>query len=271
MEQNAKRYTVITGARSGIGAALARAFAGRGKNLVLAARRGDRLNALRQEILNQDPSLSVIVWTVDLTNTEETQRFYMGLRELPLETWSNNAGFGSYDAVTAQDPEQMPSMTRLNVAALTLLSTLFVQDYRDVPGAQLINVSSAGGYTIVPTAATYCATKFYVALLRRDLCWNCRRTVLPCGPRFWLPPQRRNLECVRTMWTPMTTIKRSKLIIPPSKWPLSYMKITSAPIKFCTAKQRINAFKDSTQIDRRWLQKLREKNVIGHKAYSNGE
>ena len=60
-------------------------------------------------------------------------------------------------------------MLHLNVEALTLLSALFVKKYRDVPGTQLINVSSAGGYTIVPNAVVYCATKFFVSAFTEGL------------------------------------------------------------------------------------------------------
>ena len=63
-------------------------------------------------------------------------------------------------------------MLRLNVEALTILSSLFVRDYKDVPGTQLINLSSCGGYTIVPTAVTYCATKFYVSTFTEGLAWE---------------------------------------------------------------------------------------------------
>ena len=60
-------------------------------------------------------------------------------------------------------------MIHLNIEALTLLSTLFVHDYKDIEGTQLINISSCGGYTIVPTAVTYCATKFYVSTFTEGL------------------------------------------------------------------------------------------------------
>lgn len=60
-------------------------------------------------------------------------------------------------------------MIRLNIEALIILSSLFDHDYKDVPGTQLINISSAGGRTIVSTAVTYCATKFYVSAFTEGL------------------------------------------------------------------------------------------------------
>ena len=83
-----------------------------------------------------------------------------------------NAGFGNYDSVGEQELEKILCMLHLNVEALTILSSLFVRDFKDIEGTQLINVSSAGGYTIVPNAVTYCATKFYVSAFTEGLAWE---------------------------------------------------------------------------------------------------
>ena len=170
--QPAKRYTVITGASSGIGYETAKAFADRGKNLIVAARRRSNLESLKYEILEKHPTLDVVIKTVDLSALEDVYQFYSSLKDFQLETWVNNAGFGNYDSVAHQDLEKIDAMLRLNIEALTILSSLFVRDYKDVPGTQLINLSSCGGYTIVPTAVTYCATKFYVSTFTEGLAWE---------------------------------------------------------------------------------------------------
>lgn len=164
-----KPYTVITGASSGIGYEAAKAFAARGKSLVLAARRADRLEELKGEIMRDCPKVDVILKPVDLSVLEDLYQFYADLKGLRLETWINNAGLGHYGGVADQDPEKIALLLRVNVEALTILSSLFVRDYRDAPGTQLINVSSAGGYTIVPNAVTYCASKFYVGAFTEGL------------------------------------------------------------------------------------------------------
>ena len=67
MVQNTETYTVITGASSGIGYETAKAFAERGSNLILIARRKDRLETLRQEILSLHPVLDIVVKAADLS------------------------------------------------------------------------------------------------------------------------------------------------------------------------------------------------------------
>lgn len=170
--ESAEKYTVITGASSGIGYETAKTFANRGKNLIVAARRRSNLEALKREILEKHPKLDVVIRTADLSALENVYQFYSSLKDFRLETWINNAGFGNYDSVAHQDLEKIDAMLRLNMEALTILSSLFVRDYQDAPGTQLINISSCGGYTIVPTAVTYCATKFYVSTFTEGLAWE---------------------------------------------------------------------------------------------------
>ena len=172
MVHNTEKYTVITGASSGIGYETAKAFAGRGSNLILVARRKDRLEALNQEILSCYPALNIIIKATDLSISDNVFRLYEEIKEYPLQTWINNAGFGNYDTVSHQDLSKIRQMLHLNVEALTVLSSLFVRDFKDVEGTQLINISSAGGYMIVPTAITYCAAKFYVSTFTEGLAWE---------------------------------------------------------------------------------------------------
>ena len=169
MVQKADKYTVITGASSGIGYETAKAFAARGKNLIVVARRQNNLEALKSEILQNYPALDVVIKATDLAILENVYQLYADLKGYSLETWINSAGFGNYDSVAHQDLKKIETMRHLNIEALTILSSLFVHDYKDVEATQLINISSCGGYTIVPTAITYCATKFYVSTFTEGL------------------------------------------------------------------------------------------------------
>ncbi len=172
MVQEKGKYTVITGASSGIGYEAAKAFAERGKNLVIVARRKDNLEMLKKEILEERPDVDVVIRSTDLSVSENVYLLYEGLKNYGIETWVNNAGFGNYGSVADQDLGKIVAMLHLNIEALTILSSLFVRDYKDVDGTQLINISSAGGYTIVPTAVTYCAAKFYVSTFTEGLAWE---------------------------------------------------------------------------------------------------
>lgn len=176
MIKGTRKYTVITGASSGIGYEAAKAFARRGKNLILAARRVDRLKELKGEIMRDYPEVDAVIKAVDLSMLENLYSFYETLKDFRLETWINNAGLGHYGGVARWDPEKITMLLRVNVEALTVLSSLFVRDYQDVPGAQLINISSAGGYTIVPNAVTYCASKFYVSAFTEGLARELKTT-----------------------------------------------------------------------------------------------
>ncbi|MCS1351095.1 SDR family oxidoreductase [Mechercharimyces sp. CAU 1602] len=168
------KYTVITGASSGIGYETALAFAKRGKNLVVIARRQEQLLELKKEVNNIDPKLDVIIHNLDLSISENVYKLYENLKEIQIETWINNAGFGNFATVGEQKLSKIETMLRLNTEALTILSSLYVRQYANVEGTQLINISSGGGYTIVADAVTYCATKFYVSAFTEGLAQELR-------------------------------------------------------------------------------------------------
>jgi len=163
------KYTVITGASSGIGYEASIAFASRGKNLVLIARRKQELEKLKSEITKINSNLDVVIIPTDLSITKDVYELYEGLRDYKIETWINNAGFGNFATIGKQNLEKIETMIHLNIEALTILSSLYVRDYSNVEGSQLINVSSAGGYRIIEDSVTYCATKFYVSAFTEGL------------------------------------------------------------------------------------------------------
>ena len=163
-----KKYIVITGASSGIGADTAKAFARRGENLILIARRAELLQNLKDEITKISPEPDVVIKICDLARSENVLALWDELKSYELKALINNAGFGDYGAVGERDLSKISQMLQLNVISLTLLSHLFVRDYKYKP-AQLINISSAGGYSMVPNAVTYCASKFFVSAFTEGL------------------------------------------------------------------------------------------------------
>ncbi|MCB0120078.1 MAG: SDR family NAD(P)-dependent oxidoreductase [Anaerolineales bacterium] len=166
---NTQKYTVITGASSGIGYEAAKAFAARGKNVVITARRRDRLDALKKEIAAMAPSVDVVIREADLSSNDETIALYESLKEYEIETWVNNAGRGDHGDIVEPNLPHTMGMIHLNVDSVAILSSLYVRDYKNVEGVQLINISSIGGYVIFPGATVYCATKFFVSALTEGI------------------------------------------------------------------------------------------------------
>ncbi|MEH7484746.1 SDR family NAD(P)-dependent oxidoreductase [Neobacillus drentensis] len=163
------KYTVITGASSGIGYETALAFAARGKNLILTARRKENLDELRSRIQQFHADVDVVIHATDLSIAANAFSLYESLKTYEIETWINNAGLGNGASVGDQNLDKIQQMLHLNIEALTILSSLFVHDYASVKGTQLINISSSGGYTIIGDAVTYCASKFYVSAFTEGL------------------------------------------------------------------------------------------------------
>jgi len=187
MSQNTNKYTVITGASSGIGYETAKAFAQRKSNLILIARRKKRLENLKKEILTLYPKLDIILKVVDLSIAENVFHLYESIKIYPLQTWINNAGFGNYDSIEHQNLNKIQQMIHLNIETLTIFSSLFVRDFKDIEKTQLINISSGGGYTIVPNAITYCATKFYVSTFTEGLAWELKENRAKMQAKVFAP------------------------------------------------------------------------------------
>ncbi len=163
------KYVVITGASSGIGYEIAKAFAALGKNLILVARRKEKLLNLKNEISNLNKEIDVQIYNFDLSNEEEVYSFYQCTKKFNIEVFINNAGLGHNKAIINQELDQVNQIINVNIRALTLLSTLYVKDYSDIEGSQLINVSSIGGYSLANEAVSYCASKFYVSSFTEGL------------------------------------------------------------------------------------------------------
>ena len=166
---NQSKYVVITGASSGIGYESAKLFASKGYNLIIIARNMENLQKLKKEVTSGNRHIDVVIRQADLTERENLYTLYNSLKEYNISTWINNAGFGNYRSVAEQNLNKIEKLLDLNITALVILSTLFVHDYAEVEGSKLINISSAGGYIMVPTAVTYCASKFFVSSFTEGL------------------------------------------------------------------------------------------------------
>jgi short-subunit dehydrogenase len=154
---------LITGASSGIGADLARDLAGRGHNVVLVARRADRLEALAAE-LRDAHGVRAEALACDLTDPEALAGLPARVVALGLEVsiLVNNAGYGSAGQFVDLDVESETDMVRLNCEAVVALSGAYVPKLvaREGGGAILVVASSAGMQPI-PGQATYAASKAF--------------------------------------------------------------------------------------------------------------
>lgn len=162
------RYAVITGTSSGIGYATAKAYAEKGYNIIAVARRLDRLETLRQEIISKCPGCEVLLFKADLSDITQARKFYDDVKNYDIGVWMNNAGRGNEGDILTEDLDRDLAMLHLNCESVFLLSCLYARDHAD-DDAVLINVSSVGGYAIFPGSTFYCATKYFVAAFTEGL------------------------------------------------------------------------------------------------------
>ena len=168
MEQG--RWTIITGASSGIGVEFARLFAAEGNGLVLVARRKDRLDALAAE-LQAAHSVPILVVDLDLSDGAAPQSLFdlVTAQGIEVHTLVNNAGFGLAGRFDALPAERLLEMVRLNVAALTALSRLFLPGMIERRRGGILNVASMAAFQAGPYTAVYSATKAFVLSLSEAL------------------------------------------------------------------------------------------------------
>jgi uncharacterized protein len=168
---------LVTGASSGIGADLARAFARDGRDLVLVARSRDRLDRLARE-LGESHRVQVRTVLSDLASPGAAAEIHGALRAegVVVGTLVNNAGFGLRGAFVELDAQRQSDMIRVNVAALTELCRLFADDMVARGAGQILNVAGLAGVMPGPGMAVYCATKAYVLSFSEALANELRGT-----------------------------------------------------------------------------------------------
>lgn len=157
-----KELALITGASSGIGLDIARSLARRGFDLIVAARREDRLLALKQE-LQEAHKVQVHVLATDLSRPEaaaELHRRSVSLGE--VTALINNAGFGIKGPFLHHDPAELRNMLQVNMTSLSELTRLFLPAMVQQRHGYVLQVSSIGAFQPSPDYAAYSATKSYV-------------------------------------------------------------------------------------------------------------
>ena len=166
----AGRWALVTGASAGIGVALARELAAGGTNLVLTARRKERLEKLAQE-LSSAHKICVEVFAADLTRTEAPQQVFdhTQAKNITIELLINNAGFGAYGAFATVETQRLLDMVQVNCGAVVHLTRLYLPQMLKQGRGDVLIVASTASFQAVPFISTYAATKAFDLLFAEGL------------------------------------------------------------------------------------------------------
>jgi short-subunit dehydrogenase len=170
---------LITGASAGLGVEFAEQFAARGADVVLVARREDRLTELAAH-LAAEYGVTATPIAMDLATPDAAASVRSALveRGLTIHTLVNNAGFGMRGALVEADPARTAQMVQLNIATLTSLTREFLPDLVAAGRGALVNIASVAAYQPCPNMAVYGATKAYVLSLTEALAYETRASGL---------------------------------------------------------------------------------------------
>jgi short-subunit dehydrogenase len=169
---------LITGASSGFGAEFARLFAADGHDVVLVARRRDRLEALAKE-LEAARQIHAHVIELDLGKPDAVESLMATLEAQglsSLEFLVNNAGFGTNGPFAQSDPAAEAQMLQVNVAALSALTRAVLPGMLARRRGRILNIGSTAGFQAGPDMATYYASKAFVNVFTEALAYELRGT-----------------------------------------------------------------------------------------------
>ncbi len=162
---------VVTGASSGIGKDMAICLAKQGYDLILCARREDRLKELASTL-----SVKTYIFKADLSKEEECKKLFEFSLDKNPEILINNAGFGLFGHFSGTSVESELSMIDLNVRGLHILTKLFTQYFIKQDKGYILNVASAAAFMPAgPLLSTYYSTKAYVYTLTNSVRYELKR------------------------------------------------------------------------------------------------
>ncbi len=158
-----EKTALVTGASSGIGAELARVHAARGGDLVVLARREDRLVALKAE-LEAARDVTVHILVADLAQSDTPQRVYDEItsRGIQVDYLMNNAGFGYRGFFHEQEWMRNEALIQVNITALAALARLFAPGMVARRHGRILNIASMAGFLPGPLQSVYYASKAFV-------------------------------------------------------------------------------------------------------------
>lgn len=214
------RWAVVTGASSGIGAALAAELAARGYDVLMVARRADLMEAAAAD-LRERHSVAVRVRPTDLSDSAQTAELATELTELDVAVLCNNAGIATFGPVAGLDAEYERAQVRLNVEAVHTLTLAVLPGMVDRRGGGILMVGSAAGNMPIPNNATYAATKAFVNTFSESLRGELKDsgvnvTLLAPGPVRTADPDPADASIVDRMvpgflWSSTESVARDSL------------------------------------------------------------
>jgi uncharacterized protein len=164
------KWVLITGASAGIGLELAKLLAANGADLVLTARRTDRLKQIAND-LKSAHNVQIEVFSADLTNPEAPQQIYnfTATKKLEIEFLINNAGFGAFGYAHEIPAEKMLEMIQVNCSAVVHLTRLYVPPMVTRRHGDVMIVSSLAAFQPLPFNSVYAATKAFDLLFAEGI------------------------------------------------------------------------------------------------------
>ena len=164
------KWALVTGASAGIGKALAEELAKGGTNLVLTARREDRLRSIAQKLSSSHDIRSEIV-VADLAQPGAPEAVFQFTQHkgLTIDLLVNNAGFGQYGELHKTETDRLLQMVQVNCTAVVHLTRLFVPAMVARRGGDVLIVASTAAFQAVPYITTYAASKVFDLYLAEGL------------------------------------------------------------------------------------------------------
>lgn len=172
--ENYGPWAIVTGASSGIGVSFAKLLAEKGLNIVLIARREDRLKKLAEQ-LERDYQVATRVIAIDLAREDFLERLKPQLADLEIGMLINNAGFATSGNFLSNTVEDELKMLNLNCRAPLLLSHTYGKKMLERKRGGIIFVASTAAFMGIPSMSHYAATKSYDLLLGEGLSHELRK------------------------------------------------------------------------------------------------
>lgn len=164
------KWALVTGASAGIGKALAEELARGGTNLVLTARRRERLEELANSLAAKH-KIQTKIFVADLAEADAPAKIFQFTREqgIDIELLINNAGFGAYGEFPAVELRRLTGMVQVNCAAVVHLSRLYLPEMVARRRGYVLILASTASFQCVPYISTYAATKAFDLLFAEGL------------------------------------------------------------------------------------------------------